>query len=84
MGMPVNPIQFSGFCFPYVPKLKCIHLPVGAFCNFFIDTNNYYIKALKAAIITTAKVFGGFNRVYGVGQVSCKIASGVIDNLSDI
>ena len=84
MRTPVNAVIFSGFCFPFSPRLKCLHLPIGSFSNFFLESNSFQIKALKASIITLAKIFGSFNRVYGVGELSSKIASKVVDNLSHI
>ena len=82
LGQPVNAIKFGGFCLPFVPRKKCLYLPVGNFSHFFLEQNAYHIKALKAAIAATAHIFGGFNRVYGVGELSSKVASGVIDALS--
>lgn len=82
LGQPVNAIKFGGFCLPFVPRKKCLYLPIGNFSHFFLEQNSYHVKALKAAIAATAHIFGGFNRVYGVGELSSKVASGVIDALS--
>ncbi|EAY06699.1 hypothetical protein TVAG_211510 [Trichomonas vaginalis G3] len=79
MAQPFNPIKYDGWPFPFVPRKKCLLMPIGTFTDFYLSNQAYQTKALKAGLAILAHIFGGFNRVYGIGTLSSKVASGFLD-----
>lgn len=82
MAQPFNPIKYAGWPFPFVPRKKCLLMPIGTFSDFYLQNQAYQNKALKAGLTILAHIFGGFNRAYGIGTLSSKVASGFLDALS--
>jgi len=81
LKQPINPIQYSHMCFPFVPFAKCLYLPVGPFTKLFFEEPLHEKSSIKAALLALTYLFGSFRRTYGIGDISSVLAEGFLDSI---
>ena len=74
--------KFDFLCIPFVTFKDYIQVPIGSYQDIFFGDEVYMKKSMKTVLSSLEYIFGGFSRVFGVGDFASEISKGFEDGFT--